>query len=242
MMEERVALVTGGSRGIGRAIAVELSRAGYRVIVTYKENVAAAEETLALIRSEGGQAEAVRFDVADSSESAAAMEDIFSRHREIQVLVNNAGITADGLFMMMSEENWDKVIQTTLKGFFNVTRPVVQRMVRNHRGSVVSISSVSAMMGNRGQANYAAAKSGLIAASRTLSTEVARLGVRVNVVAPGLIDTEMIKGAPVTRIKEIIPMGRLGKAEEVAKVVRFLCSDDASYLTGQAVFVDGGMY
>jgi len=242
MSEEQVALVTGGSRGIGRAIAVELSRTGYRVIITYKENIAAAEETLALIRSEGGQGEAVRFDVADSPQATAAMEDIFSRHKEIRVLINNAGITADGLFMMMTEENWDKVIQTTLKGFFNVTRPVIQRMVRNHRGSVVSISSVSAMMGNRGQANYAAAKSGLIAASRTLATEVARLGVRVNVVAPGLIDTEMIKDAPVAKIKEIIPMARLGKAEEVAKVVRFLCSDDASYLTGQVIFVDGGMY
>jgi 3-oxoacyl-[acyl-carrier protein] reductase len=241
MSEEQVALVTGGSRGIGRAIAMELSRAGYRVIITYKANDAAAEETLAAIREKGGQAEAVRFDVADSAEATAKMEEIISRNKEIHILVNNAGVTADGLFMMMSEENWDAVIQTTLKGFFNVTKPVIQRMVRNHKGSVVSISSVSAMMGNRGQVNYAAAKSGLIAASRALSSEVARLGVRVNVVAPGLIDTEMIKGAPVERIKDVIPMARLGKAEEVAKVVRFLCSDDASYITGQVIFVNGGM-
>lgn len=241
MSEEQVALVTGGSRGIGRAIAMELSRAGYRVIITYKANDAAAEETLAAIREKGGQAEAVRFDVADSAEATVKMEEIISRHKEIHILVNNAGVTADGLFMMMSEENWDTVIQTTLKGFFNVTKPVIQRMVRNHKGSVVSISSVSAMMGNRGQVNYAAAKSGLIAASRALSSEVARLGVRVNVVAPGLIDTEMIKGAPVERIKDIIPMARLGKAEEVAKVIRFLCSDDASYITGQVIFVNGGM-
>jgi 3-oxoacyl-[acyl-carrier protein] reductase len=241
MSEEQVALVTGGSRGIGRAIAVELSRAGYRVIITYKANDAAAEETLALIRSNGGQGEAVRFDVADTAEATAKMEEIISHHKDIHVLVNNAGVTADGLFMMMSEENWDMVIQTTLKGFFNVTKPVIQRMVRNHRGSVVSISSVSAVMGNRGQVNYAAAKSGLIAASRALSSEVARLGVRVNVVAPGLIDTDMIKDAPVERIKDIIPMARLGKAEEVAKVVRFLCSGDASYITGQVIFVNGGM-
>jgi 3-oxoacyl-[acyl-carrier protein] reductase len=241
MSEEQVALVTGGSRGIGRAIAMELSQAGYRVIITYKANDAAAEETLAAIREKGGQAEAVRFDVADSAETTAKMEEIISRHKDIHILVNNAGVTADGLFMMMSEENWDTVIQTTLKGFFNVTKPVIQRMVRNHKGSVVSISSVSAMMGNRGQVNYAAAKSGLIAASRALSSEVARLGVRVNVVAPGLIDTEMIKGAPVERIKDVIPMARLGKAEEVAKVVRFLCSDDASYITGQVIFVNGGM-
>ncbi len=241
MTEEQVALVTGGSRGIGRAIAVELSQAGYRVIITYKGNDAAADETLTLIRGKGGQGEAVRFDVADTADATAKMEDILSRNQNIRILVNNAGVTADGLFMMMSEENWDTVIQTTLKGFFNVTKPVIQRMVKNHRGSVVSISSVSAVMSNRGQVNYAAAKSGLIAASRALSSEVARMGVRVNVVAPGLIDTEMIKDAPVERIKDVIPMARLGKAEEVAKVVRFLCSDDASYITGQVIFVNGGM-
>ncbi len=241
MREEQVALVTGGSRGIGRAIALELSQAGYRVIITYKGNDAAAEETLALIRGKGGQGEAVRFDVADTADASAKMEDILSRHQHIRILVNNAGVTADGLFMMMSEENWDTVIQTTLKGFFNVTKPVIQKMVKNHRGAVVSISSVSAVLGNRGQVNYAAAKSGLIAASRALSSEVARMGVRVNVVAPGLIDTEMIKDAPVERIKDVIPMARLGKAEEVAKVVRFLCSDDASYITGQVIFVNGGM-
>ena len=241
MTEEQVALVTGGSRGIGRAIAVELCQVGYRVIITYKGNDAAAEETLTLIRGKGGQGEAVRFDVADTADATAKMEDILSRNQNIRILVNNAGVTADGLFMMMSEENWDTVIQTTLKGFFNVTKPVIQRMVKNHRGSVVSISSVSAVMSNRGQVNYAAAKSGLIAASRALSSEVARMGVRVNVVAPGLIDTEMIKDAPVERIKDVIPMARLGKAEEVAKVVRFLCSDDASYITGQVIFVNGGM-
>ncbi len=241
MTEEQVALVTGGSRGIGRAIAVELCQVGYRVIITYKGNDAAAEETLTLIRGKGGQGEAVRFDVADTADATAKMEDILSRNQNIRILVNNAGVTADGLFMMMSEENWDTVIQTTLKGFFNVTKPVIQRMVKNHRGSVVSISSVSAVMSNRGQVNYAAAKSGLIAASRALSSEVARMGVRVNVVAPGLIDTEMIKDAPVERIKDVIPMARLGKAEEVAKVVGFLCSDDASYITGQVIFVNGGM-
>jgi 3-oxoacyl-[acyl-carrier protein] reductase len=242
MNEDQVALVTGGSRGIGRAIALELSDAGYRVIITYRSNDPAAEETLEIIRSKGGRAEKMQFDVADSEESARKMDEIISRYKDIRILVNNAGVTADGLFMMMSEKDWDKVIQTTLKGFYNVTKPVIKRMVRNHRGSVVSISSVSALLGNRGQANYAAAKAGLIAASRSLASEVARLGVRVNVVAPGLIDTEMIKGAPVDKIKEIIPMARIGKAEEVAKVVRFLCSDDASYITGQVISVNGGMF
>ncbi|MDO8723007.1 MAG: 3-oxoacyl-ACP reductase FabG [Syntrophales bacterium] len=242
MNEQQVALVTGGSRGIGRAIAIELSEAGYRIIITYKSNDAAAEETLEIIRSKGGRGEKFRFDVAASREAARCMDEIISQHKDIHVLVNNAGINADGLFMMMPEEDWDTVIQTTLKGFYNVTKPVIKRMARNHRGSVVSISSVSALIGNRGQTNYAAAKSGLIAASRSLASEVARLGIRVNVVAPGLIDTEMIKGAPVDKIKEIIPMARIGKPQEVAKVVRFLCSDDASYITGQVISVNGGMF
>ena len=242
MNEKHVALVTGGSRGIGRAIAVELSEAGYKVIITYKSNDLAADETVEIIRSKGGSGEKVRFDVADSKEAMKHMDEIILQYKDIRVLVNNAGVTADGLFIMMSEEDWDRVIQTTLKGFYNVTKPVIKRMVRNHRGSVVSISSVAALIGNRGQANYAAAKSGLIAASRSLASEVARLGVRVNVVAPGLIDTEMIQGAPVDKIKEIIPMARIGKPEEVAKVVRFLCSDDASYITGQVISVNGGMF
>ena len=242
MNEDQVALVTGGSRGIGRAIAVELSATGYTVIITYKSNDQSAEETLGIIRSTGGSGDKFRFDVADSKEAAGQMAEIISRYKNIRVLVNNAGVTADGLFMMMPEEDWDAVIQTTLKGFYNVTKPVIKTMVRNRKGSVVSISSVSALVANRGQANYAAAKSGLIAASRSLASEVARLGVRVNVVAPGLIDTEMIKGAPVERIKDIIPMARIGKPEEVAKVVRFLCSDDASYITGQVISVNGGMF
>lgn len=242
MNEEQVALVTGGSRGIGRAIAVELSEAGYGIIITYKSNDQAAAETLEIIRSKGGKGEKVRFDVADSGETAKQMDDIISRYTDIRILVNNAGVTADGLFMMMPEEDWDRVIQTTLKGFYNVTKPVVKRMARNRRGSIISIASVSGLVGNRGQANYAAAKSGLIAASRSLASEMARLGIRVNVVAPGLIDTEMIKGAPLNKIKEIIPMARIGRPEEVAKVVRFLCSDDASYITGQVISVNGGMF
>jgi 3-oxoacyl-[acyl-carrier protein] reductase len=244
MSEEQVALVTGGSRGIGRAIAVELSEAGYKVFITYKSNDQAAEETLEIVRSKGGLGEKIRFDVADSQEAAKAMEEILTQNKNIRVLVNNAGVTADGLFMMMPEADWDTVIQTTLKGFYNLTKPVIKTMIRNRKGSVVSISSVSALIGNRGQANYAAAKAGLIGASRALASEVARLGVRVNVVAPGLIDTEMIKGAPFPfdKIKEIIPMARIGRPEEVAKVVRFLCSDDASYITGQVISVNGGMF
>lgn len=240
--EGHVALVTGGSRGIGRAIALELSSAGYELVITYKSDDISAEETIDMIRSKGGMGEKVRFDVSNSREAARWMDRILAHYKNIRVLVNNAGITADGLFMVMREENWDKVIQTTLKGFYNVTKPVIKMMARNHMGSVVSISSVSALVGNKGQANYAAAKAGLIAASRALASEVARLGIRVNVVAPGLIDTKMLKDVPLHKIKEIIPMARIGRPEEVAKVVRFLCSDDASYITGQVISVNGGMF
>ena len=156
--------------------------------------------------------------------------------------MNNAGITADGLFLMMPRRDWDAVIDTSLGGFYNMTKPVLRKMLAGRSGSIVSLASVSALVGNRGQANYAAAKAGLIAASRVLASEVARLGIRVNVVAPGLIDTEMIKNAPVEHIKQMIPMGRIGRPEEVAKVVRFLCSDDASYITGQVISVNGGMF
>lgn len=241
MTKKGAAIITGGSRGIGRAICLELAQAGYYVVVNYRSNHQAAEELLAIIENDGGQGELAPFDVADADQAKQAMDSLLERLDRIEILVNNAGVTADGLLAMMPDEEWHRVIDTSLNGFFNVTRPVVMKMVAQKHGSVISISSVSALLPNRGQANYSAAKAGLIGASRALSAEVARLGIRVNVVAPGIIDTEMAKEFPRAMIKQLIPMGRIGRPEEVAKVVLFLCSDDASYLTGQVISVNGGM-
>ncbi len=241
MEEKKTAIVTGASRGIGRATAVELAQTGYFVVINFKSNETAAQETLNLVRSAGGDGEICQFDVADHAQTIEAVKAITERHKHIQVLVNNAGITADGLFMLLGEEEWDSVINTSLKGFYNITKPVLREMVRKKCGSIVSVSSLSALMPNRGQANYAAAKAGIIAASRALAAEVARFGVRVNVVAPGLIETDMIKEAPVAEIKKMIPMARLGTPRDVAGVIRFLCSSDASYITGQVIGINGGI-
>jgi 3-oxoacyl-[acyl-carrier protein] reductase len=236
-----LALVTGSSRGIGRAIALELAAAGLHVAVNYKSNEEAARHTLALIEERGGRGELCPFDVTDETAVKAALGDLFARHERIAVLVNNAGIVADGLFAMMSSADWRKVTDTSLGGFFNVTKPVIQKMIPHKGVSVVTISSVSGLVGNRGQVNYAAAKAGLMGATRALASEVARIGIRVNVVAPGIIDTDMTRDLPLDMLKKMIPMARCGKPEEVARVVRFLCSDDASYITGQVISVNGGM-
>jgi 3-oxoacyl-[acyl-carrier protein] reductase len=241
MMLKNIALVTGGSRGIGRAICLELAKSGSHVVVNFRSNKKAAEETLELIHQAGGMGETICFDVADQAATGKNIEALLTRHEAIDILVNNAGEAADSLFALMSLEEWTKVLNTSLQGFYNVTKPVLMKMVTRKRGSIVTLSSVSARLGQRGQTNYAAAKAGLEGASRALASEVARLGIRVNVVAPGLIETEMIQGLSNEFIKQIIPMGRVGLPEEVAKVVRFLCSDEASYITGQVISVNGGM-
>lgn len=237
-----VAIVTGGSKGIGRAISIELAQAGYHIIANYHSDDNAAQELTSFIEGQGGSAEAMKFDVTDAKASEKAIADITSKHESIDVLVNNAGMISDELFVMMTEQKWDDVVNTTLKGFFNVTRPVLQKMVTKKNGSIVSISSAAGLMANKGQANYSAAKAGLIGASRTIASEVARLGIRVNVVAPGLIETAMIKDIPLADLKNMIPMARIGTPEEVAKVVKFLCSEDSSYITGQVISVNGGMF
>ena len=237
-----VALVTGGSKGIGRAICVEMARSGYQVIVNYLSDADGASETLSLVEQQGGSGICLPFDVSDYAATQLAMEKIFATYDSLDVLVNNAGRVADELFVMMTPDKWRSVLDVTLQGFYNVTRPALEKMVVQKRGAIVSISSVAGIMGNRGQANYAAAKAGLIGASRSVASEVARLGIRVNVVAPGLIQTEMIQDAPVQKIKGLIPMARLGAPEEVARVVRFLCSEDASYISGQVISVNGGMF
>ncbi len=241
--EKKIAIVTGASRGIGRATAVELAKTGYYVVINYNASEAAATETLSQVQAAGSAGEVCKFDVANAEEVKEALAKIVEEHKRIDILVNNAGVTADGLFMMMGEEEWHKVINTTLNGFYNVTKPVLREMVRKKRGSIVSVSSISAMSPSRGQANYAAAKAGINAASSSLAKEVARFGIRVNVVAPGPVDTDMLAGMPMdaSMIKAVIPMARLGKPEEIARVIRFLCSEDASFITGQVIAVNGGM-
>jgi len=237
------ALITGASRGIGAAIAEALARAGHPVILNYKSNQAAAEAVKARIEAAGGSAELLAFDVANAAEAEPAIARLLAEDeaKPVGILVNNAGLARDNTFPMMKLADWELVTRTTLDGFFNCTRPFVMPMVRRRFGRIINISSVSGVMGNRGQVNYSAAKAGIIGATRSLAQEVAKRGVTVNCVAPGLIDTDMIKGAPIEEMMKAIPMRRLGKPEEVASLVAFLASPEAGYITGQVIGINGGL-
>jgi 3-oxoacyl-[acyl-carrier protein] reductase len=237
----RRALVTGGSRGIGAAIARRLAADGHHVVVNYRSNAEAADAVVAGIVEAGGSAEAVGFDVRDGEAVANAMAALDLEANPFAILVNNAGISKDGPLAGMTDAAWTDVTRTTLDGFFHVTRACFLPMIRLRWGRIVNISSVSGVVGNRGQVNYIAAKAGLIGATRSLSLEAAKRNVTVNAVAPGLIETDMLEGMPLDRIVPTIPMRRLGRADEVAELVGFLCSDAAGYITGQVIGINGGL-
>lgn len=240
----KYALVTGGSRGIGKAICLELAREGFYVIVNYHTNTEAAEDTLKTLEAEGGKGELLRFDVSSSEEIESALEKWQSEHTDtyISVLVNNAGITNDSLMIFMQDHQWHNVVDTSLNGFFYITRRLLKDMLTNRYGRIINIASVSGLKGTPGQVNYSAAKGGLIAASKSLSQEVAQRKVTVNVVAPGFISTDMTKDIDEKQFKDIIPMKRFGKPEEVASLVGYLASSKSSYITGEVISVNGGIY
>ena len=240
-MKDVRALITGASRGIGAAVAEGLAADGFPVILNYRSRDDEAEAVRARIEAAGGEATLCRFDVTDADASAAAIAALLEDPRPIGVVINNAGLAIDTPFPTMTREQWVKVTRTTLDGFFHVTQPLVMPMVRRRWGRIVNVSSVSGVIGNRGQVNYSAAKAGLIGATKAHAQELAKRKITVNAVAPGPIETEMLEGAPMEHILKAIPMRRVGTVDEVAQTVRFLVSDGAAYITGQVIGISGGL-
>jgi 3-oxoacyl-[acyl-carrier protein] reductase len=243
-VEGRVALVTGGGRGIGRAIAVRLAQEGARVAISYRSNDAAAEETAELVRKAGVECETFKGDVASPEEVEALMKGVGEAFGSVEILVNNAGTTRDNILLRMKDAEFDEVLATNLKGTYLCTRAVLRGMVRARWGRIVNISSVVGLLGNAGQANYAASKAGIIGFTKSVAREVAGRGITANAVAPGYVETELTGELP-EKIKEQIlnqvPVGRFGEPEEIAEVVAFLAGERAEYVTGQTIAVDGGM-
>ncbi len=239
--QAKVALVTGASKGIGAAIALEMAECGYAIWLNYRSDHDAAEQVAAQIRAKGGECRLLPFDVADADAVEEALTPLL-KEQVPYALINNAGFARDGIMAMMSRGDWEKVLAVHLNGFFNVTRPVVARMLKQRQGRIVNIVSTSGESGVAGQVNYSAAKAGLIGATRSLALEVARRNILVNAVSPGFIETEMTDELPKEQILPMIPLGRFGAAEDVSALVAFLCSERAGYITGQVFAVNGGVH
>ncbi|MCL1692709.1 MAG: 3-oxoacyl-[acyl-carrier-protein] reductase [Actinomycetia bacterium] len=240
----RVALVTGGSRGIGRAVALRLAADGHAVVVNYAANMAAADEVVEAITANGGTAMVVQADVGDTDAVSAMFKEVEERLGRVEVLVNNAGITRDGLLLRMGPDAWDQVIETNLRSVYLCSRAAMRGMLRSRWGRIISVSSISGISGNPGQANYAASKAGIIGFSKSIAREIGSRNITVNVVAPGFIETDMTEELGTEIAQEVasrVAVGRLGRPEEIAAAVGYLASDDAAYVTGQTLVVDGGL-
>ena len=240
----KFALVTGGSRGIGRAVCIKLAEMGYNVLINYKSNEEEANNTLALVKEKGVDGEIIQFDVSDKAAIISKLGDWMEANTDkvIEVLVNNAGIRDDGLMMWMKDEQWDSVIKTNLDGFFYVTRLVVNSMLMKKYGRIINIVSLSGLKGLPGQTNYSAAKAGVIGATKALAQEIGRKGITVNAVAPGFIKTDMTEGLNEAELKNMVPLKRFGTPEEVSHTVGFLATEGAAYITGEVISVNGGLY